>query len=84
MTQSPTAVGFHHPPVSPQLDSARIFGIVDDIECVSIVADTGLENFSRISIMQINLRLFGIPIKHFENGAIFLDRLEFFLCMGRL
>ena len=77
MTQPATAVGFQHRPVSPQLDAARIFGIVDDVECVSIVADTGLKNFSRISIMQINQRLFRIPIKHFENGAFFLDRLEF-------
>ena len=77
VTQPATAVGFQQRPVSPQLDSARIFGIVDDVECVSIVADTGLENFSRFSIMQINLRLFRIPIKQFENGAIFLDRLEF-------
>ena len=77
VTQPATAVGFQHRPVSPELDSARIFGIVADIECFSIVADTGLENFSRISIMQINLCFFRIPIKHFENGAIFLERLEF-------
>ena len=36
VTQPATAVGFQYRPVSPQLDAARIFGIVDDVECVSI------------------------------------------------
>ena len=76
VTQPATAVGFQYRPVSPQLDAARIFRIIDDVECVSIVADKGLENFSRISIVQINPSLFHIPFGHNEDVTVFLDRLQ--------